>query len=84
MMKREHFCNWAQSEIHENPQWLLNTLRTDEAHFTLRGADNTHNCRICAKENLHAHSEESLHSPVVYVWCDFIQFTLKGHYFFPF
>ncbi|GFS86363.1 uncharacterized protein TNCV_1681191 [Trichonephila clavipes] len=45
----------------EDDDWLSNLLWTDEAHFTLRGSVNTHNCRIWAAENPRTVVETPLH-----------------------
>ena len=55
-------ANWAVSELKENPQWQLSIMWTDEAHFSLHGTINKHNCRIWTKESLHASTEEPLHA----------------------
>ena len=60
--KRMAFSNWALSGFEENPQWLLSILWTDEAHFSLHGTVNTHSCKIRAKENPHAYTEETLNA----------------------
>lgn len=80
--KRIEFANWALAKIEEDPQWLLNILWTDEAHFSLHGTVNTHNSRIWAKENPHAYTEEPLHSPRVTVWCGFTASIIVGPFFF--
>ena len=55
---------------------------TDEAHFMLHEAVNTHNCRIWTKENSHAYTEELLHLPVVNDKCGFIASANVGSFYF--
>ncbi|GFT57444.1 uncharacterized protein TNCV_4515411 [Trichonephila clavipes] len=50
-VNRRAFAVWAFQKMAEDDDWLSNLLWTDEAHFTLRGSVNTHNCRIWATEN---------------------------------
>ncbi|GFW92329.1 DUF4817 domain-containing protein [Trichonephila clavipes] len=37
--------------MEQDPTWVFNILLTDEAHFTLHGNVNNHNCRIWATSN---------------------------------
>ena len=47
----------------QDPTWVFNLLRTDEAHFTVHGDVNIHNCSIWATFSLREYTENSLHSP---------------------
>ncbi|GFW96601.1 uncharacterized protein TNCV_2846581 [Trichonephila clavipes] len=69
-------------EIAEDDDWLSNLLWTDEAHFTLRGSVNTHNCRIWATENPRTVLETPLHDEKVTVWVGFTTSTVIGPFFF--
>ncbi|GFT57393.1 uncharacterized protein TNCV_2035191 [Trichonephila clavipes] len=69
-------------EIAEDNDWLSNLLWTNEAHFTLRGSVNTHNCRIWATENPRTVVETSLHDVKVTVWVGFTTSTVIGPFFF--
>ncbi|GFQ88992.1 transposable element tc3 transposase [Trichonephila clavata] len=42
------------NKMEEQHDWLHTVLWTDEAHFTLSGAVNTHSCRVWTTENPHA------------------------------
>ncbi|GFU73966.1 uncharacterized protein TNCV_3784811 [Trichonephila clavipes] len=58
------------------------TVKTDEAHFTLRGSVNTHNCRIWASENPRTVVETPLHDEKVTVWVGFTTSTVIEPFFF--
>ncbi|GFV31619.1 DUF4817 domain-containing protein [Trichonephila clavipes] len=49
--QREAFAKWAFSKMEQDPTWVFNILWTDEAHFSLHGDVNNHNCRIWATSN---------------------------------
>ncbi|GFS83262.1 uncharacterized protein TNCV_600121 [Trichonephila clavipes] len=66
----------------EDDDWLSNLLWTDDAHFTLRGSVNTHNCRIWATENPRTVVETPLHDEKVTVWVGFTTSTVIGPFFF--
>ncbi|GFV49209.1 uncharacterized protein TNCV_237431 [Trichonephila clavipes] len=66
----------------EDDDWLSNLLWTDEAHFTLRGSVNTHNCRIWATENPRTVVETPLHDEKVTVWVGFTTSTVIEPFFF--
>ncbi|GFW45894.1 uncharacterized protein TNCV_4496131 [Trichonephila clavipes] len=44
--QREAFAKWAFSKREQDPARVFNILWTDEAHFSLHGDVNNHNCRI--------------------------------------
>jgi hypothetical protein len=79
---REEFARWAFSKIERNPTWVFNILWTDEAHFSLHGNVNTHNCRIWATCNPREYTQHPLHSPKVTVWCGFTGSFILGPFFF--
>ena len=64
----------------KDDDWLSIVLRTEEAHFTLRGSVNSHNCRIRATENPRTFVQISLHDENVTVWCGFTAFTAIGYF----
>ncbi|GFU27485.1 DUF4817 domain-containing protein [Trichonephila clavipes] len=66
-VNRRAFAVWAFQKMAKDDDWLSNLLWTDEAHFTLRGSVNTHNCRIKATENPRTVVETSLHDEKVTV-----------------
>ncbi|GFX77515.1 uncharacterized protein TNCV_4025651 [Trichonephila clavipes] len=68
-------------KIHRHHE-LLPGDSTDEAHFTLRGSVNTHNCRIWATENPRTVVETPLHDEKVTVWVGFTTSTVIGPFFF--
>ncbi|GFT34868.1 DUF4817 domain-containing protein [Trichonephila clavipes] len=49
--QREAFAKWAFFKIEQDPTWIFNILWTDEAHFSLHGDVNNHNCSIWATSN---------------------------------
>ncbi|GFS69547.1 uncharacterized protein TNCV_3894071 [Trichonephila clavipes] len=49
--QREAFAKWAFSKMEQDPSWVFNILWTDEAHLSLHGDVNNHNCRIWATSN---------------------------------
>lgn len=48
---RQNFAIWVQAQMECNPQWLLNAMWTDEAHFSLYGAVNKQNGRMWVTSN---------------------------------
>lgn len=70
------------ARVEVDDMWPWNILWSDEAHFTLTGAVNTHNCRIWGSSpptNVH---EVPLHSERVTAWCGFTANFLIGPFFF--
>ncbi|GFV55610.1 DUF4817 domain-containing protein [Trichonephila clavipes] len=47
----EAFAKWAFSKMEPYPTWVFNILWTHEAHFSLHGVVNNHNCLIWATSN---------------------------------
>lgn len=68
---RQTFALRFLARVELQDEWPWNILWTDEAHFHLEGAVNTHNCRIWAATNPHAFLQIPLHSSHVTVWCGF-------------
>ncbi|GBO01987.1 hypothetical protein AVEN_64227-1 [Araneus ventricosus] len=62
--KREAFALQFLARMDVDNTWPRNILWTDEAHFHLRGSDNTQNCRIWARDNPYQMQQLSLHSEV--------------------
>lgn len=81
-VKRRAFAEWAFQKMAEDDDWLSKVLWTDEAHFTLRGSVNSHNCRIWATENPRTFVQTPLHDQKVTVWCGFNTSTVIGPFFF--
>lgn len=79
---RQDFANLVFNKMEEQHDWLHTVLWTDEAHFTLSGAVNTHNCRVWTTENPHAFVEVPLQQPKVTVWCGFTADFIIGPFFF--
>ncbi|GFX51747.1 DUF4817 domain-containing protein [Trichonephila clavipes] len=80
--QREAFAKWAFSKMEQDPTWVFNILWTDEAHFSLHGDVNNHNCRIWATSNPREYTQKPLHSPKVTAWCGFTGSFIIGPYFF--
>ncbi|GFX70417.1 DUF4817 domain-containing protein [Trichonephila clavipes] len=80
--QREAFAKWAFSKMEQDPTWVFNILWTDEAHFSLHGYVNNHNCRIWATSNPHEYTQKPLHSPKVTAWCGFTGSFIIGPFFF--
>ncbi|GFW48981.1 DUF4817 domain-containing protein [Trichonephila clavipes] len=80
--QREAFAKWAFSKMEQDPTWVFNILWTDEAHFSLHGDVNNHNCRIWATSNPREYTQKSLHSPKVTAWCGFTGSFIIGPFFF--
>ncbi|GFU72635.1 DUF4817 domain-containing protein [Trichonephila clavipes] len=68
--QREAFAKWAFSKMEQDPTWGFNILWTDEAHFSLHGDVNNHNCRIWVTSYPREYMKP-LHSPKVTAWCGF-------------
>ncbi|GFS97855.1 uncharacterized protein TNCV_2018121 [Trichonephila clavipes] len=69
--QREAFAKWAFSKMEQDPTWGFNILWIDEAHFSLHGDFNNHNCRIWATCNPREYTQKPLHFPKVTAWCGF-------------
>ncbi|GFS68709.1 uncharacterized protein TNCV_1959131 [Trichonephila clavipes] len=80
--QREAFAKWAFSKMEQDPAWVFNILWTDEAHFSLHGDVNNHNCRIWATSNPREYTQKPLHSPIVTAWCGFTGSFIIGPFFF--
>ncbi|GFX22987.1 DUF4817 domain-containing protein [Trichonephila clavipes] len=70
-VQRKAFAKRAFFKLEQDPTWVFNILWTDEAHFSLHGDVNNHNCPIWATSNPRDYTQKSLHSPKVTVWCGF-------------
>ncbi|GFX82163.1 uncharacterized protein TNCV_4398221 [Trichonephila clavipes] len=68
--------------MEQDPTWVFNILWTDEAHFSLHGDVNNHNCRIWATSNPSEYTQKLLHSPKVTAWCGFTGSFIIGPFFF--
>ncbi|GFT80882.1 DUF4817 domain-containing protein [Trichonephila clavipes] len=79
--QRKHFAKWAFSKMEQDPTWVFNLLWTDEAHFSLHGDVNNHNCRIWATSNPREYTQKPLHSPKVTAWCGFTGSFIIGPFF---
>ncbi|GIY96527.1 transposable element tc3 transposase [Caerostris extrusa] len=51
---RQGFVNLVFNKMEEQHDWLHTVIWPDEAHFTLFGAVNTHNCQ-CGPQKIHMH-----------------------------
>lgn len=72
----------AQILMHAQNQNFYDFLVfSDESHFHLNGAVNTHNCRYWSDENPHWYTEVPLHSPRVTVWAAIGRPLVLGPYF---
>ncbi|GFT65909.1 DUF4817 domain-containing protein [Trichonephila clavipes] len=80
--QREAFAKWAFSKMEQDPTWVFNILWRDEAHFSLHGDVNNHNCRIWATSNSREYTQKPLHSPKVTAWCGFTGSFIIGPFFF--
>ena len=65
----------------QGPTWVINILWIDEAHFTIHGDVNTHNCRIYVMSNLCESTQNPLHSPKITVWFGFTSYFMIGPFF---
>ncbi|GFY03502.1 uncharacterized protein TNCV_3211391 [Trichonephila clavipes] len=68
--------------MEQDPTWVFNILWTDEAHFSLHGDVNNHNCRIWATSNPREYTQKPLHSSKVTAWCGFTGSFIIGPFFF--
>ncbi|GFU74151.1 DUF4817 domain-containing protein [Trichonephila clavipes] len=67
--------------MEQDPNWVFNILWTDEAHFSLHGDVNNHNCRIWATSNPREYTQKPLHYPKVTAWCGFTGSFIIGPFF---
>lgn len=87
LLPRDHVLRLAFAQdfithVELNDDWLDHIFWSDEAHFTLSGQVNTHNCRIWSTENPHAFVQSPLHDKKVTVWCGLTSSFIIGPYFF--
>ncbi|GFW26693.1 uncharacterized protein TNCV_2850831 [Trichonephila clavipes] len=68
--------------MEQDPTWVFNILWTDEAHFSLHGDVNNHNCCIWATSNPREYTQKPLNSPKVTAWCGFTGSFIIGPFFF--
>ncbi|GFV10744.1 DUF4817 domain-containing protein [Trichonephila clavipes] len=68
--------------MEQDPTWVFNILWTDEAHFSLHGDVNNHNCHIWSTSNPREYTQKPLHSPKVTAWCGFTVSFIIGPFFF--
>ncbi|GFV66619.1 DUF4817 domain-containing protein [Trichonephila clavipes] len=79
--QRKAFAKWAFSKMEQDPTWMFKILWTDEAHFSLHGDVNNHNCHIWVTSNPR-YTQKPLHSPKVTAWCGFTGSFIIGPFFF--
>ncbi|GFV51260.1 uncharacterized protein TNCV_2174471 [Trichonephila clavipes] len=77
--QRESFAKWAFSKMEQDSTWIFNILWTDEAHFSLHGNVNNHNCPIWVTRE---YTQKPLHSPKGTAWCGFTGSFIIGPFFF--
>ncbi|GFX12231.1 DUF4817 domain-containing protein [Trichonephila clavipes] len=80
--QREAFAKWAFSKMEQDPTWVFNILWTDEAHFSLHGDVNNHNCPIWATSNPREYTQKPLHSLKGTAWCGFTGSFIIGPFLF--
>ncbi|GFV40990.1 DUF4817 domain-containing protein [Trichonephila clavipes] len=73
---------WAFSKMEQDPTCVFNILLPDEAHFSLHGDVNNHNCRIWATSNPREYTQKPLHSPKVTAWYGFTGSFIIRPFFF--
>ena len=82
-VEREAFARcWALSKIEQYSSWVFNILWTYEAHFSLHGDVNTHNCRIWATSCPRVYTDKPPRSPKLTMWCVFTGSFIIGPFFF--
>ncbi|GFT83448.1 uncharacterized protein TNCV_232201 [Trichonephila clavipes] len=64
------------------PPGVFNILWTDEAHFSLHGDVNNHNCPIWATSNPREYTQKPLHFPKGTAWCGFTGSFIIGPFLF--
>ncbi|UYV84538.1 hypothetical protein LAZ67_X002509 [Cordylochernes scorpioides] len=80
--KRQEFAAWGFRQIDIDENWLSIVLRTDYAHFYLKGEFNIQNCLILATETPRNFTEIPLHQHRVTVLCGFTSSFIFGPIFF--
>ena len=80
--ERQNFAPKAMAKKEHNPQWLLNVMWIDEAHFSLHGKVNMQNTRFWVTSNSGEYRSQPLSSPHVPVWCSFTGSFILGPFFF--
>jgi hypothetical protein len=67
--RRVKFCEWLQHKVHEDGEFVIKTVWSDEATFKLNGTVNRHNCVYWAPENPYIHVDKAASIPGLTVWC---------------
>ncbi|GFW14704.1 uncharacterized protein TNCV_1561671 [Trichonephila clavipes] len=70
------------SKMEQDPTWVFYILWAEEAHFSLHGDVNNHNCRIWVTSNPREYTQKPLYSPKVTAWCGFTGSFIIGPFFF--
>lgn len=81
-LQRRNFVNWVLEHRAVDNHFARKIIFSDEAHFTLHGHVNKHNCRIWGAENPRVIQEQPLHAQKVTVWCAFWSGGVIGAHFF--
>ncbi|GFT34353.1 uncharacterized protein TNCV_3676891 [Trichonephila clavipes] len=79
--QRIDFINEYLIRYDSDNDWLLRTLRTDEAHFTLTSNINSKNCICLADTNLQVVAPVSLYNAKATVWCGIAGTIILGPHF---
>ncbi|GFY71632.1 uncharacterized protein TNIN_256201 [Trichonephila inaurata madagascariensis] len=80
--REKHLCMCMRWTLQQDSSWVFNVFWTDEAHFSLHGDINTHNCCILATSNPRVYIEKPLHSLTVTMRGDFTGSFIIGPIFF--
>lgn len=83
-IQRTFFCNTILNRIHEEPNFLLRVLWSDECTFTRDGVFNSHNFHFWADENPRAFREFGHQRRFsVNVWLGILNLRVVGPIFLP-
>ena len=78
MTKRVEMCQWFQSKIEENRNFLQNVWFSDEAHFSLSGHVNSKNSVFWGSQVPHEVLQRSLHSVKCTAWVAILKHGIMG------
>ena len=81
--KRKAMCDWLSQKMERNPGWIKNVWFSDEAHFHLNGAINSHNNIFWGSEPPEETTDKLAKGPKVTAFVAYnIRHGLLGPYWF--
>ena len=82
MAKRVEMCQWFESKIEENPDFLQNVWFSDEGHFSLSGHVNSKNSVFWGSQTPDEVFQRPLHSVKCTAWVAISKDGIIGPFWF--